>query len=217
MPPPIVFDLDGTLVDSLPGIALAANTLLAGEGLAPLPERRIGGFVGHGERVFLQRLIAAAGLPEDAFDRLLPRFMSIYVEASRETRLFPHVAEVLDAFAARGVGLGLCSNKPSGPLEAVLDAAGLRGVFAIVVAGDSLPQRKPDPAPLLHALARLPGQGGLYVGDSPVDAETAQRAGVPFALFTEGIREVPVDEIPHDRAFADMRNLPAIYVALTAG
>jgi phosphoglycolate phosphatase len=91
----------------------------------------------------------------------------------------------------------------------------LAGVFGAVVAGDTLSVRKPDPAPLLHALAGLGVSGGLYVGDSPVDSETARRAGVPFALFTEGIREAPLAEIPHDAAFSDMRELPDIYAALT--
>jgi phosphoglycolate phosphatase len=213
-PRPIVFDLDGTLVDSLPGIAAAANALLADEGLPPLPQAHIGGFVGNGERVFLQRLIASAGLPDDAFDRLRPGFMAHYVAFSRDTPLYPHVAEMLEGFRMAGVPLGLCSNKPAAPLAEVLRAPGLRGMFAAVVAGDTLPQRKPDPAPLLHVFADLGGRG-LYVGDSPVDAETAQRAGVPFALFTEGIRDVPVETIPHDRAFADMREMRAIYGALT--
>jgi phosphoglycolate phosphatase len=210
---PLVFDLDGTLVDSLPGIAAAANALLAGEGLQPLPKAQIGGFVGHGERVFLQRLMAAAGLPEAEFDRLLPRFIAVYVEASRDTPLYPHVAEMLEGFRTAGVPLGLCTNKPAAPLAAVLEAPGLKGMFGAVVAGDTLPLRKPDPAPLLHVFTELGGRG-VYVGDSPVDGETARRAGVPFALFTEGIRTVPVEEIPHDRAFADMREMPGIYEAL---
>jgi phosphoglycolate phosphatase len=211
--PPLVFDLDGTLVDSLPGIAAAANALLAGEGLPPLPQARIGGFVGHGERVFLQRLIAAAGLPEAEFDRLLPRFIAVYVETSRDTPLYPHVAEMLEGFRRAGVLLGLCTNKPAAPLAEVLRAPGLKGMFNAVVAGDTLPLRKPDPVPLLRVFADLGGQG-IYVGDSPVDGETAQRAGVPFALFTEGIRDVPVKDIPHDRAFADMREMPGIYAEL---
>jgi len=212
---PIVFDLDGTLIDSLPGIAAAANALLAENGLAALPQGRMAGFVGLGERVFLDRLIAATALDARAYGDLLARFLELYVVQSRDTVLFPRVADVLETFRADGVPLGLCTNKPSGPLRAVIEATGLAGVFGAVVAGDTLAVRKPDPAPLLHAFAGLGASGGLYVGDSPVDSETALRAGVPFALFTEGIRDVPLAEIPHEALFSDMRELPEIYATLT--
>lgn len=211
---PIVFDLDGTLIDSLPGIAAAANALLADNGLAALPVEQVAGFVGLGERVFLDRLIAATALDPRAYDDLLARFLELYIVQSRNTALFPHVADVLEALGADGVPLGLCTNKPSGPLRAVMEAAGLADIFGVVVAGDTLAVRKPDPEPLRHAFAAL-GESGLFVGDSPVDAETAERAGVPFALFTEGIRDVPLAQIPHAAAFADMRDLPDIYAALT--
>jgi phosphoglycolate phosphatase len=213
---PIVFDLDGTLVDSLPGIAAAANALLADEGLPPLPQARIGAFVGHGERVFLDRLIAASDLDPSDDARLMARFLDLYVSHSRGTVLFPHVAEVLGVFREQGVRRGLCTNKPSAPLAAVLETTGLGEVFDAIVAGDTLPVRKPDPAPLRHALALLGSEAGVYVGDSPVDAETARRADMPFVLFTEGIRDVPVESIGHDARYSDFRDLPAIYGDLTA-
>lgn len=210
---PVVFDLDGTLIDSLPEIAGAANRLLAEEGRAPLPVAQIGSFVGRGEAVLLERLMRAAGLDLARFDALRPRFTEIYVEASRGTRLFPGVAGMLADFRARGVPLGLCTNKPSAPLRAVLDTLSLTETFGVVVAGDSLPERKPHPAPLRYALDRLGAETGLYVGDSEVDAETAERAGVPFALYTEGIRTLPVDDIPHDVAFSDFGALAAIHAS----
>lgn len=214
---PVVFDLDGTLIDSLPEIAEAANRLLAEEGRAPLPVAQIGSFVGRGEAVLLERVMRAAGLDLARFDALRPRFTEIYVEASRTTRLFPGVAEMLADFRARGIPMGLCTNKPSAPLEVVLEAASLSGTFGVVVAGDSLPERKPHPAPLFFALERLGSPTGLYVGDSEVDAETAERAGVPFALFTEGIRSRPVAEIPHHAAFSDFSALAGIYGEVASG
>lgn len=212
---PVVFDLDGTLIDSLPEIAAAANRLLGEEGRPPLAEARIGSFVGRGEAVLLERVMHAAGVDPGRFDSLRPRFTELYIEESRTTRLFPGVAEMLAGFRARGVPLGLCTNKPSGPLRAVLDTLSLDdGTFGVVVAGDSLPERKPHPAPLRFAFDRLGAGTGLYVGDSEVDAETAQRAGVPFALYTEGIRTAPVAEIPHDVAFSDFGDLAAIHASL---
>nr|WP_284438350.1 phosphoglycolate phosphatase [Thalassococcus arenae] len=201
--------MDGTLIDSLGGIARAANALLAEQGLAAVPERQVAGYVGHGEHIFIDRLIADTAL--DAGDRaaLLARFMTHYKAASRNTPLFPGVAEALARLKARGVALGLCTNKPGGPLAAVLDGLGWQSMFGAVVAGDTLARRKPDPAPLLHVFDRLGGRG-VYVGDSPIDGATAQAAGVPFVLFTQGIRTVPVQDIAHDAAFDDFADLPGI-------
>lgn len=208
---PVVFDLDGTLVDSLPGIARAANRLLAEEGLSPLPQAQIGGFVGMGVDVFLDRLIAATSLEVADRPRLSERFLPIYEEASQGTPLFDGVGDALRVLKARGVPLGICTNKPSGPLKHVLADIPEAALFDVVVAGDTLPLRKPDPAPLMLAFEKLGAVRGLYVGDSETDAETARRAGMPFALFTRGIRVSPVEEIPHDVAFDDFAELEAIY------
>lgn len=206
----VAFDLDGTLIDSLPGIASAANALLADEGLPPIPASQVAGYVGHGERVFLQRLIADTALDGARYDDLMQVFVRHYVDVGRDTPLFPGVRAVLDDLKARDVRLALVTNKPAAPLAPVLAGTGLDGVFDIVVAGDTLPTRKPDPTPLRFAFDRL-GASGVYVGDSPVDAETAQRAGVPFLLFTEGIRTVPTDAIPHNAKFSDFAEFAEAY------
>ena len=197
---PVVFDLDGTLVDSLPDIAAAANRLLEAEGIVPLPLGTVAGFVGLGERVFIERLIAACDLDPARFDELLGAFLPIY-EACSDTVLFDGVAELLQALSTRGVPLGICTNKPSGPLQHVLAGLPQRDLIGTVIAGDTLPVRKPHPEPLLLAFERLGADRGLYVGDSETDAETARRAGVPFALYKHGIRTTPLDQIPHDLAF----------------
>jgi phosphoglycolate phosphatase len=212
MTAPVVFDLDGTLIDSLPGIAWAANETLDAFGTAPLPQARIAGFVGHGEQVFVDRLIAASGL-EAPRPEIMARFLVFYAQAAERTTLFSGALEALDWLRGQGVPIGLCTNKPSGPLEPVLRALDLAARFDVIVAGDSLPMRKPDPEPLRHALRALGAARGLYVGDSEVDAETAQRAGQPFALFTEGIRQSPVEALPHDWTFHDFGAFPAVYKA----
>jgi|OM-RGC.v1.013821502 2-phosphoglycolate phosphatase, prokaryotic len=206
----VVFDLDGTLIDSLPDIANAANALLAEENLPPLPQDQIAGFVGLGERVFLDRLIAATALREAEYDTLLSRFVAQCTRHTGETRLFAGVPDALTALKDDGFALALCTNKPSGPLAAVLEAVGLDPWFDGVVAGDTLCVRKPAPDPLQHAFALVGATHGVYVGDSETDAETAQRAGVPFLLFSEGIRSKSLTEIPNDEVFNAFSELPGL-------
>ena len=122
---------------------------------------------------------------------------------------------MLERFRELRVPLALCTNKPAAPLRPTLKAAGIESVFASVVAGDMLERRKPDPMPLRHIIAELAAQTCVYVGDSETDGETALRAGVPFVLFTEGIRQRAVQDIPHTAAFSDFGELPEIYRQLT--
>ena len=212
---PIIFDLDGTLIDSLPDITGAANALLSEKGLPPLEASEVAGFVGRGERVLLDRLIAATALDAADYDALMERFIAIYKGATGRTRVFPGAREALEHFRSAGVPVGLCTNKPSGPLGSVLEALDLSRLFDVIVAGDTLAARKPDAAPLLHAVSSLGAERCIYVGDSEIDAETAQAAGMPFAFFTEGIRTVAIADIPHDAAFSDFADLPSIYARLS--
>jgi phosphoglycolate phosphatase len=206
----IVFDLDGTLVDSAPDIHAIANAVLADEGRAPITLGQAKSFIGNGAPVFVQRLREARGIPEAEHPRLLAAFVARYEGAVSLTAPYPGVAAALAALAACGHALGLCTNKPLGPARAVLAHFGLDRHLAAVVGGDSLPVTKPDPAPLDAAFAALGEGARLYVGDSEVDAETAHRAKVPFVLFTEGYRKSPVAEMPHVAAFADFAALPGV-------
>ncbi len=207
---PVVFDLDGTLIDSLPNVTDAVNGLLADENLPSLSPDVVVNFVGRGERVLLDRLITATELNSADYDALMEAFIEHYKRAAADTQVFPGVAEVLSTLKSDGYPLGLCTNKPRAPLVPTLEAAGLDDVFDIVVAGDDLPERKPDPAPLRFILSKLGAETCIYVGDSDVDAETASRAGVPFLFFTEGICTVPIAEIPHDAAFGAFFELPEL-------
>ena len=212
----IIFDLDGTLVDSAPDIHAAGNTLLAEAGSPGVTFAQARSFIGHGAEVFVSRLIAAVNLPEAEARKpaLLARFGEIYETAIHHTVLYPGVAEAVGALRADGWRLGLCTNKPISPTRAVLTHFGMTDWFDVVIGGDSLAVRKPDPAPLLAAMVRMGASRVVYVGDSEVDAETARAARQPFALFTEGYRKTDVDQMPHDRAFDDYAALPAIAAAL---
>lgn len=204
----IVFDLDGTLIDSAPDIQAIANRLLAREGAAQITLRETRGFIGNGAAVFVARMRAARGLPDSAQARLHADFVAAYESAVTLTVIYPGVCAALDVLQSQGNSLGLCTNKPEGPTLAVLNHLGLTDRFATIMCGDSLPQNKPDPAPLHAAFAGLGKGPAIYVGDSEVDAETAQRAGVPFLLFTQGYRKTLVDQLYHTHAFDDFAHLP---------
>lgn len=211
----IVFDLDGTLIDSAPDIHASANGVLADEGLGEITLQQARSFIGHGAGVFVSRLMAAVGLGEDTetHDRILGNFLERYETEPKLTRLYPNVAETLHGLKDQGFTLGLCTNKPLSPTKVVLRHFDLLPLFDVVIGGDSLPVRKPDPGPLNTVFLEI-GQRGLFVGDSEVDAETAQRAAVPFALYTEGYRKTPVSELYHSRSFQDFADLPAIAATL---
>ena len=125
--------------------------------------------------------------------------------------------EALDALRAAGHLLGICTNKPVVPARNVLDHLGMTDRFGVVLGGDSLAVKKPDPAPLHAALEALGDGPALYVGDSEVDAETAAAAGLPFLLFTEGYRKRPAEELPQAGRFRAFADLPGLVAAVTGG
>lgn len=212
-----VFDLDGTLVDTAPDIRAVANAVLAAERLGPpLTMAETRGFVGDGTAVFVERmLLARAGVAEPArAARALARFLALYDDAVVLSRPYPGAAAALVRLEGAGFALALCTNKPERPARALLAHLGLARHFALVVGGDSLPARKPDPAPLRHAVAALGAGVAALVGDSEVDAATAAAAGLPFVLHTEGYRRTPVAAIAHAAAFADFAALPGLLAGL---
>jgi phosphoglycolate phosphatase len=206
----IVFDLDGTLIDSAEDIRAIANRLLAEEARPPLSAAEVRSFIGNGVSVLVARMRAARSLPDSIHARMLADFIASYEAAVANTVPYPFVPDAVARLRAAGHRLGICTNKPLAPCRAVLDHVGLGDAFEAVVGGDSLPVLKPDPAPLHAVFARL-GEGPmLYVGDSETDAETARRAGVRFLLFTEGYRKSEPSEIPHAARFDSFADLPEL-------
>jgi phosphoglycolate phosphatase len=205
----IVFDLDGTLIDSAPDIQGVANRLIAPHG-PQITLAQTHSFIGNGVAVFIARMLEATGLPDSLHEELLPQFKHAYLTAVEKTELYPGVREALARLREGGHTLGICSNKPLAPCMAVLDHLALTPFFDTFWGGDSLAVHKPDPAPLHAAFGALGAGKCIYVGDSEVDALTAQNAGIPFVLYTKGYRKTAVDEIPHAAAFDDFEVLDGL-------
>lgn len=205
----VVFDLDGTLIDSAPDIHAVANSLITPHG-AQISLFQTHAFIGNGVGVFITRMLEAVDLPETLHDEILQKFKVAYLTAVHHTRIYDGVEGALETLKTTDHALGICTNKLIDPCMAVLDHLDLTPYFETFWGGDSLAVHKPDPAPLRAAFADL-GEGPcIYVGDSEVDAQTAQGAGVPFLLFTKGYRKSAIEEIPHTAAFSDFADLPAL-------
>lgn len=208
----VIFDLDGTLIDSAPDIHAAANKVVERHGMDPFTLTEARGFVGHGAAIFIDRCLTARGREGDGALRatMLSEFLELYEGAVHLTELYPGVAHCLTTMTAKGLRLGICTNKPERPTMAVLDHLGIMGTFDAVVGGDTTPVRKPDPRPLRETIARMGTTQVVFVGDSEVDAETADRANIPFALYSEGYRKTPIAQLPHAAVFDDFVELPQI-------
>jgi phosphoglycolate phosphatase len=182
----IVFDLDGTLIDSRADLADAANALIVERGGDPLPEEAVGRMVGEGAALLVHRAFAAAALSID--ERSVARFLELYDERLlRKTRPYPGIHAVLEALASRNV-VAVLTNKPLAPARRLLDALELSMFVASVIGGDGPDARKPDPAGLFRLIEghRSSPAQAVLVGDSRIDFETARAAQTAFCLARYG-------------------------------
>ena len=191
-PQMILIDVDGTLVDSVPDLAYCVDVLMERLGRPPHGEAAVRNWVGNGvERLVRRALVGQLdGEPQEAdFDRAYPIFLDLYAEnTSKRSVLYPGVREGLDWMAAAGYRLGCVTNKAAQFTIPLLTDLGVIDRFGIVVSGDTLPQKKPDPAPLLHAAAHFgvdPTQS-LMVGDSVSDVKAARAAGFGIVCMSYG-------------------------------
>lgn len=196
MRPLIVFDLDGTLIDSKRDLADSANELLAAYGAKPLDEAEVAGFVGDGARQLVVRALDAAGIVTDVA-AALDRFLAIYGgRLFVHTRPYPGVAEAV-AFAAEHASLAVLTNKPEGFSRQLLEGFDVGRFFPRVIGGDSGFPRKPDPSGLLALMreAAVPPNACLVVGDSMVDVETARAASAAVCVAEYGFGHLrrPID------------------------
>jgi len=196
----IVFDLDGTLADTSPDIAAALNHVLETFGRPTIDPAYVHHLVGHGARSLLRRGLAATGeASEELVDRGFPIYLDFYsANICNGTKAYSGVEAALDKLREHGVALAVCTNKVEELTHQLLDALGWRDRYQAVVAGDTLPVRKPDPAPLHEAIARAGGGRAAFVGDSITDADTARAAGIPFVAVSFGFSDRPAEELGAD-------------------
>lgn len=210
----IIFDLDGTLVDTAGDLAFAVNGVLTGRGLQPLPLDRILPLIGEGARRLVARALVAGGDEGAAdIDAVLQEFLDLYAaNLTRSTRAYPGVPETLELLAKEGYRLAVCTNKPERHSRAILDRLGLSDRIGVLVGGDSVPGvRKPDPrilVPVFDALATTPRQAVL-VGDSITDVALARAAGMPVIVRTGGYTTVPAVELGADIVIDAFDELPS--------
>lgn len=201
-----LFDLDGTLLDTIPDLADATNAMLRELGLHPLPQASIATFVGKGTGVLVERALNAQppGTPLPDHALALDTFHACYHQCNgNRAQLYPGVAQGLDALRDAGLALGVVTNKPTAFSLPLLEHAGLAGYFAHIVCGDTCTQKKPHPMPFQHACALLGvlPANAVAVGDSVNDALSARAAGltvlaVPYG-YNEGndVQSLDVDDI----------------------
>ena len=169
-PCPVIFDLDGTLIDSAPDIHACVNAVLRQNGIAPLSLDRVRSFVGGGVDMLWTKIIAALRIDPAHKSDLIASFMARYHHGTALTQLFPGVVEALGTLADRGHPLGICTNKPLGPTLAILDHFGMAALFAHVIGGDSLPEKSRT---LPQCALRLPGLGPIRCNRARSSSATA--------------------------------------------
>lgn len=190
----LLFDLDGTLVDSVPDLAFAVNETLVELGLAPFSQNIIRNWVGNGAKVLIQRALSGnAEVSTDLDNTLVERALAIFFQVYQrhtcvETQLYSNVLETLTELKARGYRLAIITNKPERFIAPIIEGLALNGLFELVIGGDTLEKRKPDPLPLHYACQQLSVEVEqcVMIGDSKNDILAAKAANMASVALTYG-------------------------------
>ncbi|MFN3399620.1 MAG: phosphoglycolate phosphatase [Ferrovibrio sp.] len=215
----ILFDLDGTLVDTAPDLAAATDHALVQAGRPAIGLESVRSMVGDGARALIEKgFRASGGMPEpDVFEAAFNDFMVYYGRHIAATsRPFPGVATCLAALAEQGYALAVCTNKPESLSRSLLDQLGLSGFFGAVVGGDSLLVRKPDPGHIRGTLDKLGTafSWAAMVGDSANDVNAARAAGLPCVVVSFGYTQIAPKDLGGDRLIDHFSELPEALAAL---
>jgi phosphoglycolate phosphatase len=215
----IVFDLDGTLIDTAPDLIDTLNFILAQEGLPAVPYATARNMIGGGAKVLIERALAAEGRAADEIDRLYKAFIVHYAaHIADRSRPFPKVEVTLEGLTAAGHRLAVCTNKLEWLSVRLLQTFKVARHFAAICGQDTFGVQKPDPEIFRRTVLRAGGEPAraLMVGDSGTDIRTARAARVPVVAVDFGYTEVPIETLDPDRIISSFAELPAAIVDLTA-
>lgn len=221
-PRAVLFDLDGTLIDSAPDIAAAVNELLALSGRGPLTVAAVTSMIGNGVEKLVERALNATGDPlsAEALEREQAAMLDIYARhLTGLTTLLPGVRETLDTLRQNGIRLGLATNKQQRFIEAVFDHFGLSSLFDVVIGGGPRIVKKPAPDMLIAAMQQLSATPAdtVMVGDSTSDVQAAKAAGVRSVIVRGGYTSVPAEQLGADIVIDNMTGLTAALESLKSG
>ncbi len=218
--PLLVFDLDGTLVDTAPDLIDTLNVVFAREGMPSLPYDDARMMIGGGAKAMLVRGLEAEGraVTSELLDRLFSDFLAYYADhIAVRSRPFPGLIDALDLLAARGHRFAICTNKLEALSVMLLDELGLSRRFAAICGQDTFGIQKPDPEILRRTITTAGGtpDNAVMIGDSATDIRTARAAGIPVIAVDFGYSERPVAEFGPDRVISHFTQLPSEITALT--
>jgi phosphoglycolate phosphatase len=222
LPPTVVFDLDGTLVDTAPDLISALNYILDREGMPPVPLHSARNMIGAGVRKLIERGLELEGREASPSDitRLTDDFVAYYAEHIADgSRPFEGLETALDDLLARGYRFAVCTNKLEWLSKLLLDRLGLRARFAAICGADTFGVSKPDPAILRQTVARAGGDiaSAIMVGDAGTDIGVARRAAIPVIGVSFGYSDVPIADLKPDRLIHHMNELPSAVESLMTG
>lgn len=211
----VIFDLDGTLIDTAPDIINALNKTLAGRDLAPVDDATGRRFIGGGARKLVADGLTEAGISvtDTTLDDAYAQFIRYYEDASADLScLYPSVRDALEILAQRECLMGVCTNKPQSLSIDVLEAFDLTKYFRAIIGGDALPERKPAAGHVLETARQTAPEytRAIMIGDSPTDVAAARNAGIPVIAVNYGYTTIPPAELGANAVIADMRELPPL-------
>ncbi len=209
----IIFDLDGTLIDSVPAVTTALNLTLNEEGLGPLAVSQVKSMVGLGARVMFDMAIeaSAGSIPEEEIEGFTERYLAHYMDLPiDQSCVYPGVIEVLAELQATGVLFGICTNKPRVTTDRVIEGLGWKNFFKAIVGPTDVARRKPHADHVLQTVNVIGANVDrtIYVGDSDVDAEAAHNADLPLILVSYGYSQIPVNELDAAAVIDTFADLP---------
>jgi phosphoglycolate phosphatase len=212
--PVLLFDLDGTLADTAADLCETLNVILEMHGRARVSNERVRHLVGGGARLLLERGYSETGEPASAemLDLSFDEFLDYYGRhIADHTKLWPGVRDQLDMLAERGALMAVCTNKVEGLSRKLLEMLGIEHYFPVVIGGDTLPVKKPNPEHLFEAIRLLGGERdhAVMVGDSETDIDAAKNAGLPSICVSFGYTRIPVPELGADAVIDHFDEFPA--------